>query len=323
MCNLSLKIEDYNRAIKLADSTKKRYLKALEYFSEFLSQKLKCDVKEIDLKKISVIRSKSGDIYLPIKSNLLDEFLFENTSKGYHELVTLSCALKSFFKYLYRNENFPEIVSKMKFDLKKIRVNKKPIRILSKHEVLRFFHSLVSHSENVFNEAVLFSLLFSTGMRISELLKKKVQDIDFESEMLILEKTKNKKARIVALRNGFGDVLKYYCSINDLTDSDYLFKNRNGQKISQTQVRAILRKYLEKANLPFVRIHSIRHSFATHMLDAGSSIFIIQQLLGHEWISSTRTYTNPNNTRNKDIVIKEHEHVYRKIKENINAILRE
>lgn len=322
MFNFLLKIEEYNRIIKLEDSTKLKYVKALNLFSEFLSHKLNCKVEDIDLKKIAIIRGQNGDIFLPINYKLLDEFLFANTDKNYYELVTLTCALKSFFRYLYRNENFPDVISNMKFNLKNYKKERKPIRILSRHEILKFFHSMVSHSENPFKEVVLFSLLFSTGMRISELLNLKICDVDFESEMLMLRKTKTKKARIVVLRNGFGAVLSHYCTINGLLESDYIF-NKNGQKISRYHVRSLLKKYLEKANLPYVRIHSIRHSFATHMLDAGSSILIVQQLLGHEFISSTTTYTNPNYIRNKKITIKEHRTVYKYFKEKINDMLQE
>ncbi|GAE35700.1 tyrosine-type recombinase/integrase [Halalkalibacter akibai] len=317
MCNFKLKIEEYNKTCKLAVSTKKEYVKALQLFCDFLSLKLKCSVEEVDLKRIYVVRIKSGDIYTPIRSTLLDEFLYESADKSYYRLKTLSCALKSFFRYLYRNENFPDVTSTMKFDIKKYKEKRKPIRILSKHEILKLFNSIVTHSEDLISEVLLFSLLFSTGMRISELLDIKINEIDFEREMLLLEKTKNRRERIVSLRNGFGEVLKYYCTTNDLSESDYLF----GHKFSKDKLRSKLKKYLKKANLPYVRIHSIRHSFATHMLDAGSHIFIVQQLLGHEYLSSTRSYVAPNYTRNKNIVIKEHHIVYKKIEDKINAVL--
>lgn len=324
MCNLNIKIEEYNRISKLADSTKSMYVKGLKLFSDFLSQKLNCDVDEIDLRRIHVLRIKSGDIYTPINSTLLDEFLYENASLGesYHKLVTLSCGLKSFFKYLYRNDNFPNVTSNMKFNLKKYKEKRKPIRILSKHEILRFFNSVVTHSENPIFEVLLFSIQFSTGMRISELLNLKIKDIDFEREMLYQEKTKNRKARIVPLRNGFGEVLRYYCSTNGLSNSDYLI-NENRNQLSKSSVNSNLKKYLKKANLPYVRIHTMRHSFATLMLDAGSNIFIVQQLLGHDFLSSTRDYVDPNYTRNKNIVIKEQQVVYKKLKEKINAVLRD
>ncbi|WP_078554276.1 tyrosine-type recombinase/integrase [Bacillus alkalicellulosilyticus] len=319
MCNLKLKVEEYNRISPLADSTKKKYVKGLMLFCEFLSQKLNCNVEEIDLRKIHVIKLKSGDIYTPIKSTLLDEFLYENANVGesYHKLASLSCGMKSFFKYLYRNENFPDVTSNMKFEIKKYKDKRKPIRILSKHEILKLFNSIVTHSENLICEVLLFSLLFSTGMRISELLNLKINQIDFEREMLYLEKTKTRKARVVSLRDGFGDVLSSYCSTNSFSESDYLL----GPKISKGQVRSNLRKYLNKAGLPYVRIHSIRHSFATHMLDAGSHIFIVQQLLGHDCLSSTRSYVAPNYTRNKSIVIKEQQDVYKKLEDKINAVL--
>jgi site-specific recombinase XerD len=321
MFNLLLKIEEYNRVINLADSTKIKYVKALNSFSIFLSQKLKCGVEDIDLKRVGIIRSKSGDIYTPIRPSLIDEFLFGNSDKNYHELVTLSSALKSFFRYLFKSGNFPDVISNLKFDMKNFNHKKKPTRMLSRHEVIRFFHSMVSHSENLFNEVVLFSLLFSTGMRISELLNLKITDIDFEREMLILEKTKTRKARVVVLRTGFSDILRYYCSINDLSKSDYLF-SINGKKISSNRVRSILKVYLKKGNLPDVKIHSVRHSFATHMLDAGSSVFIVQQLLGHDLMSSTRIYIDPNYTRNKNINIKEHQTVYKSLEKPINAVLK-
>lgn len=320
MSNFLLKIDEYNKVINLANSTKKTYTKALYSFSEFLAKKLSCSIEEVDLRKIHVIRLKSGDIFTPLNSSLLDEFLHENVEKG--NLALLYSALKSFFKYLYKNENFPDIVSNMKFDMKKYKKEKKPTRILSRHEILRLFHNIVSHSENLVRDVLLFSLLFSTGMRISELLNIKINDIDFESEMISLTKTKTKTARIVSLRNGFGKVIKHYISVNNLSEPDYLF-TEGGDKLTPGKVRSMLTKYLESANLPFVKVHSIRHSFATHMLDAGSNVFMIQQLLGHEYISSTKIYIDPNYTRNKNIVINEQEAVYRALSTKIGALLKE
>jgi integrase/recombinase XerD len=164
----------------------------------------------------------------------------------------------------------------------------------------------------------LFSLLLSTGCRISEITNLKVSDINFDDEMIILLKTKNKIQRVVVLRKGFGEVLRKYQTLNQLTDNDFLFQKKNKQiPISRQAVSTLFKKILKQADLPDVRVHSLRHAYATHLRNEGVDLLTLMELLGHEKMQSTLNYTQPHYTRNANIRIKEHDEFYRKLRSRL------
>jgi integrase len=170
--------------------------------------------------------------------------------------------------------------------------------------------SMVSHSENLVRDTLLFGLLFSTGCRISEILNINVSELDLTNEMMLLIKTKTKVQRVVVLREGFGEILREYLSKYRSGDSIFLFPGREpDQPMLRNDVNLLFQEFLIKANLPNMHIHSSRHSFATFMRDEGVDLFTIMELLGHEKFQSTLHYTR-HYTRNKNIKIKQHDDVY-------------
>lgn len=305
-------IKVYLNTSTLAHQTLKNYHKRLEEFCIFLSQQLQCKVDDVDLDKIYKIYNSRDEIvsHRPIDAKLLDFYLVQMVPHGYNKLLVTSNALKSFFKFFSKNYNYFDIVSKQQFNINDFKKVKKPIRILSRHEVLRFLQSLIKYSKNLERDTLLFTLLLSTGCRISEISNLRLKNIFIEDELILLEKTKSKKQRVVALRDGYGDILKAYYAENNLNNDDFLF-NINGNAITRSYVTSLLDEYLLKANLPHVGIHSLRHSFATFMYEAGSESTTIQQLLGHESLLTTLIYIHPYYTRNHNIKIKENDDVYK------------
>lgn len=93
-------------------------------------------------------------------------------------------------------------------------------------------------------------------------------------------------------------------SANNLQGENYLFD------LSQGQIRALFYSYLNKAQLPKVKVHSLRHSFATTMVESGASILEVQQLLGHSDVITTKGYVHPNLVRNKNITIQENDEIF-------------
>ncbi|MDQ0090118.1 site-specific recombinase XerD [Paenibacillus anaericanus] len=266
---------------------------------------------------------KHGDkviAYKPIDAVVLDHYLMTQVNNGFSKLSTSTHALKSFFRFLNNNRHFPNIVPFMKFKLSDYSPIANEVRILSRHELLRYLQSLISHSENLVHDTLLFSLLLSTGCRISEILNLKISDIDYNDEMILLLKTKNKIQRVVVLREGFGAILREYQTSNNLQVIDYLFPSKTkSSPLTKSDVDKLFKRFLNLANLPPMRIHSIRHSFATHMRDAGIDLLTLMELLGHQKLQSTLNYTQSHYTRNANIKIKEHDDFYHKFRTKIKS----
>ncbi|MFZ3591774.1 tyrosine-type recombinase/integrase, partial [Bacillus sp. DJP31] len=132
----------------------------------------------------------------------------------------------------------------------------------------------------------------------------KVEDIYWDDNTILLPKTKHSKSRTIPLRSGLASSIKAYCSQNNLKDSDNLFS------LTQDDIRKIFYELLSIANLPKVNIHSLRHSFATFMSESGADITVVQQLLGHSDLFTTKGYVHSNQIRNSHISIMENQKLY-------------
>ena len=144
---------------------------------------------------------------------------------------------------------------------------------------------------------VLFELMYSTGLRVSEVSNLDKADVDFATKTLWVRDGKGGKTREARLSTRACLVLKQY--INGRKDHDpYLFRSNFRTRLSKDSIERYMRKLGEKAGLRRrLTPHMLRHSFATHLLDAGTPIELVQHLLGHESVRTTQVYakTNPQN----------------------------
>jgi len=175
-------------------------------------------------------------------------------------------------------------------NLPNVKREKKLPVILSKEEIER----LISSTKNM-NHRLIIQVGYSAGLRISEIINLKWQDIDFDRNVIHLKRAKGKKDRIVMLS------LKVKENLINLTSNKqgYVFlTNRNG-KYTQRTIQKILENAAKKAGIrKKITPHTLRHSFATHLLENGTDIRYIRDLLGHSDISTTLIYTK---VSNKDI----------------------
>ena len=147
-------------------------------------------------------------------------------------------------------------------------------------------------------DAAILELFYSSGLRISELLALDVKDIDFIGET-VLVKGKGAKERIVPVGGPAMSAIQRYRQEAAVT-SGPLFLSKRRTRITQQAVDQLLRKYLKHSDIPFtISPHKLRHSFATHMLDAGADLRSVQTLLGHASLSTTQIYTHVTKERLK------------------------
>lgn len=211
-------------------------------------------------------------------------------------------ALRSFYKYL-ANEG---IVKSNVFTLVNgPKKSKKLPRYFEYNELEEMFNVPDKNLPLGQRDLLLLELLYATGVRVGELVKIKVTDIDMgRRNILILGK--GNKERFVTYGEYCEDALKLYLKDGYLKlntfESDYLFLNNNGGVLTERGVRYILDQLIKKTGInKSISPHMIRHSFATHLLNAGCDLLTVQKLLGHESIKATQIYTHVTTDRLREV----------------------
>jgi len=166
---------------------------------------------------------------------------------------------------------------------------------LSKQEI----KILLSHIKNEKSNLIV-SFVYAVGLRVSELVNLKVEDINLLENIGNIRQTKGNKDRVFNIPNFLLYQIKNQLQKQEELKQKYLFSGRNG-KISIRNIQKIVSKAAKRANLKGVHTHTLRHSFATHLLEDGIDIRKIQKLLGHSNLSTTQIYTHVSNKELKKI----------------------
>ncbi len=201
-------------------------------------------------------------------------------------------ALKSYFKYL-------EALEKIEVNPMILISNPKKAKKLPNYLNYNDLERLLKAPDLTTKEgkmaALILEMLYSTGIRVSELVNIKLKDINFE-EHKILILGKGHKERYVYYGSACQQLLELYLKEN-LT-SAYLLHNKHNNQLNPRMVRMIVEKYTKVAGLDVhVTPHTLRHTYATHMLNEGADLKSVGDLLGHENLSTTQIYTHVSNER--------------------------
>ncbi|MDD4899706.1 MAG: tyrosine recombinase XerC [Candidatus Omnitrophica bacterium] len=213
--------------------------------------------------------------------------------------------LRSFFRFLTREgllKNNPIL------SLSSPKLDKHLPQFLTEEEVTRLIESVIPKNEKdelgLRNKAIL-ETFYSTGMRISEVVGLNIEDIDFVSDTIKVL-GKGKKERLVPVGDHAVKAIQAYLEKRK-KESRVLFLNKSGSRITDRGVRGVLVKYLRAAGIKDgVSPHTLRHSFATHLLNHGADLRSVQELLGHANLSTTQIYTHLTTERLKNVYDKAH-----------------
>ncbi len=217
-------------------------------------------------------------------------------------------SLRSFFKYLHNegkvNMNPFSLISSPKKE-------KKLPKFLYNEDVEKIFDIPNINTDLGQRDRMILELLYDTGIRVSELVNITLKDINFEEKSIRIL-GKGNKERIVLFGNYALDSLDLYIN-NGRThllngkSNDYLILNAKGNNITSRGVRLILDKIIKKASLNIhISPHTLRHTFATHLLENGADLLTVKELLGHSSLSSTSIYTHVTNERLRNVYLKSH-----------------
>lgn len=206
-------------------------------------------------------------------------------------------SLRSFYDYLLKNS----IVKNNFFD--EVEAPKTPKRlpkIIKENEIMMLFNICDKNTALGYRNYCLLSVLYGCGLRVSELCNLQIKDIDFQ-EGTILIHGKGSKDRVVIMYDELIYDLKRYISTfrldllykSDQQENRHVFLNKNGTTLTPRGVRVILNKLISDCNETFhLSPHMLRHSFATALLNNGADMRSVQELLGHENLSTTQIYTH-------------------------------
>lgn len=168
----------------------------------------------------------------------------------------------------------------------KIKKDNKLPNVLSSNEVKK----IINATDNLKHKTIL-SLIYACGLRISEAVNLEIKHIDSSNMTIKIVSAKGKKDRYVMLSENLLKILREYFS--EYKPRKYLFNGQKGDKYSARSIQEIFRNAVKKNGIrKKITVHTLRHSFATHLLENGTDIRLIQELLGHNQLSTTQIYTH-------------------------------
>ena len=286
----------------------------------------------IDFLEVLQFEKKYSDNTILNYKNDLDDFVTYVTELGYSKFNDIDYqVIRKYLTYLYEKKYTNKTISRhisslrslFKYLLKEKKIKNNPMTLVSNPKIEKKLPKFVPYKEleqilNVYdtNNAIdtrntlILELLYSTGIRVGELVNIKLKDIEFnKKEIRILGK--GNKERIVLFGSRCYNLINkyldnFYKKYNTL-NSDYLLLGVKGNKINDREVRKIVDDAVNRAGIKLnISPHVLRHTFATHMLNEGADLKSVQQLLGHESLSTTTIYTHLSNERLRSVYLHSH-----------------
>ena len=247
-----------------------------------------------------------------------DIFKFQSSLEGQispRSFSRILSALKTFYKFLHMERVIDDITLNEIKSYPSPKYKKSMPTFLSKEQVEKIVERIDLNEKldnrNKKRDQAIIMLFFSSGIRLNELISIKLSDIDF-SDNKIKVFGKGKKQRIVNFDNYTKDLMIQYLKVIEkypLVKKIYnnnLFVDKKNKALKERKVQTIVMNNLRQLNLASYGPHTLRHSFATHLLNSGVSINAIQSLLGHEGLSSTQIYTHVTIGGLKETIKKSH-----------------
>ncbi len=272
----------------VSEHTLRNYASDLGQFHDFLAPVIgekTLERRAVDLKEIDHITIREW-------MSALHEANKKKTS-----IARKLASVRTFFQFLVREGKLEMNPAKL---VSTPRIERKLPNHLSMEDAVRFIESPDAETDMGKRDRAILEFLYATGVRVSELVKLDLKDIDYENKS-VLVMGKRRKQRIVPFGDHALAALKNYLQIrlNFLhnapvaeRDDRAVFLNYQGTRITTRSVGRMVDKYIKQcADIHDISPHGLRHSFATHLLDSGADLRDIQELLGHARLSTTQIYT--------------------------------
>lgn len=247
---------------------------------------------------------------LTITKETIQEFIYESSKiLQARSQARLISGLKGFFEYLlfedYRDDNPMDLIETPKIGMKLPTT-------LSVADIDSLINAIDFSKKEAERNLTIIEALYACGLRVSELIKLQISDLYFDEGFISVNGKGNKQRLIPIVKNTQQLITDYIANSRaaltiDSEHTNTLFLNRRGKGLTRAMIFTIVKRLVTKANLQKnVSPHTFRHSFATHLLENGADLRAIQQMLGHESITTTEIYLHLDRTHLTDTVQKFH-----------------
>lgn len=263
-----------------------------------------------DLAKVVDYLAEQGisDINKVTSTNLTSYVSYlENNNFSAATISRNIASLKAFYHYLVKEKKVSEDVAE---SLHAPKIEKKMPEILSMDEVVRLLEQPSGDSSKEIRDKAMLELLYATGIRVTELITLKTEDVNLNLGYITCKDAS--KERVIPFGSEAKKALnKYLSGTRDamLSDpnSEYLFANCSGQPMSRQGFWKLIKYYAKKAGITSdITPHTLRHSFAAHLVENGADLRSVQEMLGHSDISTTQIYAHMNHSHIKEVYAKAH-----------------
>lgn len=216
-------------------------------------------------------------------------------------------SIKAFYHYLFKEGKVSEDISEA---LKPPKIEKKIPEILSEEQVNRLLEQPGMGSPKEIRDKAMLELLYATGIRVTELISLKVTDVNLKLGFIVCRD--NNKERVVPFgKEAKNALLRYLESARrdmiENEEEDTLFVNYSGQPMSRQGFWKLIKYYAKKAGIEEdITPHTLRHSFAAHLVENGADLRSVQEMLGHSDISTTQIYAAMNHNHIREVYAKAH-----------------
>lgn len=275
---------------KMAENTRLSYQRDLNKLQAFL--------KDMGITKVEDIS----------RTNLNSYVLY--LEKNHFAPATISrniASVKAFYHFLFREHLVKEDISE---ELRAPKVEKKLPEIMTVSEVDRLLAQPAGESAKELRDKAMLELLYATGIRVSELVSLKLTDLNLKMGFVMCRD--NERERVIPFGNTARNALMAYLeqarsALVWKEEEDTLFVNCSGQPMSRQGFWKLLKTYAAKAGIASeITPHTLRHSFAAHLVENGADLHSVQEMLGHSDISTTQIYANMNHNRIREVYAKAH-----------------
>lgn len=263
-----------------------------------------------DLLKVKQYFEEQGleDVRKITSTNLNSYILHLEKNKFSAATISRNIAsLKAFYHYMFKEGMVTEDVAEM---LHAPKIEKKLPEILSTEEVIKLLEQPSGDSPKDIRDKAMLELLYATGIRVTELITLKLEDVNLQMGYIVCKDAS--KERVIPFGNEAKSALVRYLGgtrsamIAD-PESEYLFANCSGQPMSRQGFWKLIKYYARKAGIVAdITPHTLRHSFAAHLVENGADLRSVQEMLGHSDISTTQIYANIGRSRIREVYAKAH-----------------
>jgi len=270
MIDVITSFENYMRQRRYSENTIKSYKESLRVFVAFIGNKALSEITMNDIETFN------------------QEYIIRKGFSSSYQNQVIN-ALKLYFRRFHTTHFDLLLIERPKAGFKL------PV-VLSLDEVER----LLNGTKNLKHRAML-SVIYSAGLRMGELIDLKISDIDSSRMVIHIQKAKGMKDRIVPLSESTLDLLRTY--FKTYRPTEYLFNGEHAPQYSRTSLQSVFKQAIKRAGIrKKCTLHSLRHSFATHLLEGGVNLRYIQEFLGHNSPKTTMIYTHVSSESARKII---------------------